>query len=165
MHGLGDRHKDHTGFFQLLAEGRGHRYRVEYRIHSDTGQCHLLMQRDAQLVVGLQQLRIDLIQALWLVGHALWRGVVRYRLIVDIRVFDVRPVRRFHLQPLAVGLQTPLGQPFRLALFVGDKAHHVFIQTRGQGVRLDVGDKTGFVFAGSNLAFDFDVTGHGDSPG
>ena len=50
---------------QFFAKGGSYRDTVEDRIHGDAGQRLLLFQRDSQLVVGFENFRIDLIQALW----------------------------------------------------------------------------------------------------
>ena len=71
MHRLGDRAEDHPGFLQLAAEGGTDGYRVEYRVHRHAGQRRLLMQRDAELFVGAQQFRVNLVEALRAVSHAL----------------------------------------------------------------------------------------------
>jgi hypothetical protein len=49
---LGDGAEYHTGFREFFAEGRGDGDGIEYRIHGDTGEHFLLVQRDAQLFVG-----------------------------------------------------------------------------------------------------------------
>ena len=69
-----------------LLEGGGDRDAVEYRIHGHAREPRALVQRHAQLLVGLQQLRVHLGQALRPVALGLRRGVVGDRLIVDGRV-------------------------------------------------------------------------------
>ena len=54
---------------ELVLEGGGHRHGVEHGIHGDAGEHLLLFQRDAQLVVGREDLRVDLVQAVE--GHLL----------------------------------------------------------------------------------------------
>src|SRR4051794_18795871 len=61
---LGDRAEDHPEFAQLGPEGGGDRDAVEHVVDRDPGQDLLLADRDAQLVVGLADLRVDLVQRL-----------------------------------------------------------------------------------------------------
>ena len=61
---FGERTEDDADSGQLLPEGRGNRNAVEHRVDRDTGELLALPQRNAELLVGLEQLRIDLVQAL-----------------------------------------------------------------------------------------------------
>ena len=76
---LGDRAEDHAGLGQFFLEGRANRDGVEHRVHGDLApfdasgpgafdarQDHLLLQRDAELLIGAQQFGVDLVQALGL---------------------------------------------------------------------------------------------------
>ena len=78
-------------FRQLLLESGGHRDAVEHRIHRHAGQQLLLVQRNAELLVGLQQLGIDFVQALE-PGLLLGRGVIDDVLVIDRRILDVGPL-------------------------------------------------------------------------
>ena len=49
---------------ELVLEGGGDRDAVEHRVHRDAAEALLLFQRDAELLVGLQQLGVDLVEAL-----------------------------------------------------------------------------------------------------
>ena len=66
--GLGNRHENHAHFRQLGLEGGDHADAVKHRIHGvarralDACQHFLLLQRDAQLGVDGENLRIDLVQ-------------------------------------------------------------------------------------------------------
>ena len=51
-------------FGELFLEGGGHRDAVEHRVHGHAGQQLLLKQRNAELLVGAQNLGIDFVQAL-----------------------------------------------------------------------------------------------------
>ena len=140
--GLGDRTEDDAGFSEFLLERGRHRDTVEHRIDGDAREGGTLMQRDAQLFIGFEQLGIHLVQAL---GGILlrFRGrVIRNRLVVDLRVMHVRPTRFGFLAPAAVGLQAPLAHPFRFALALRDQADYVFIQPGWNGVRFDIGIET-----------------------
>ena len=68
---LRDRHEDHAGLFQLVLEGGGDRNGIEHGIDRDAalafrahdaGQHFLLAQRNAELLVGAQNFRIDLVE-------------------------------------------------------------------------------------------------------
>ena len=78
---LGDRHEDHADLLQLFLEGGGDRNGIEHRVDRDAAaaiasprrlavlthdaeQRLALAQRDAELVVGLQDLRIDVVERL-----------------------------------------------------------------------------------------------------
>ena len=64
LHRLGERAEDDAGLGQALLERRRDRDAVEHRVDRDAGQPRALVQRHAELVVGREQLRIDLGQAL-----------------------------------------------------------------------------------------------------
>src|SRR5690606_10191119 len=74
---VGNRAENHASFEQLFLERRSKRYGVKYRIHSDsarlgrhfarafdTRENRLLLQWDAKLAVGRQELGIDIVQRL-----------------------------------------------------------------------------------------------------
>src|SRR5262245_64680523 len=65
-----------------------------------------------------------------------------------------------HFQPAPVGLEPPLEHEGRLLLLVGDQPDHVFVETAGQGICLDVGDEAVLVFPVDQV---FDWRTHGDS--
>ena len=69
--GFGDRAEDHARLVQLFLEGGGDRDGIEHRVHRHAGQQLLLGQRNAELLVGLEQLGIDFVQALVLLGRFL----------------------------------------------------------------------------------------------
>ena len=156
---LGDRHEDHADLLQLRLEGRRHRDGIEHGVDgdaarhraiavsvavlADAGEDLLLLQRDAEPRVGLQDLRIDLVEARERV--ALRRGVVVEVLVVDLRIVDARPGRLLHADPAPVGLQPPLGHPLRLVLLGRDEADDVLVQSLRREVGLDVGREAVFV--------------------
>ena len=127
-------------------KGGGHRDAVEHRVHGHAGQQFPLPQGNAQLLVGPQQLGVDLVQALRSVGLGPRRGVVANGLIVDGRVLDVGPGGLLHGEPVAIGLQPPLQQPFRLALLGRDQSDDVFVQAGRHRVGIDVGEESVLVF-------------------
>ena len=100
------------------------------RSHADAEQHLLLAQRNAELLVGREDFRIDLVERLR-PGLLLRRGVVIEVLVVDLRIIDPRPVRLAHGQPAPIGVEPPLQHPFRLALLRRDEADGVL----GQALR------------------------------
>jgi len=121
----------------------------------DAGEHHLLLQRDAELLVGLEELRIHLVERLRLLRHALRPGVVILILEVDLGVVDEGPLGLLHLQPALVGLKPPVGHPLRLAVLFGDEAHDVGRQALRRIVHLDVGFPAVLVLA-ADLAHGLD---------
>ena len=143
---LAHRAEDHPGLGQLLLEGGHHRDAVEHRVDRvlgralNAGQNFLLLQGDAELCVGGQKVRIDLVQA----GGAilgLGRGVVVGVLVVDRRELDLGPGRLLQGQPALERLQPPLQHPFRLVLLGRDEADDVGVQALGRELLVDVGDE------------------------
>ena len=115
-HGLRYGTENHAGLGQVLAKRGCHRHAVEHGIHGHARQRLLLFQRNAQLVVGIQQLRIDFVETLRSRALAPRRGIIGDRLEIDRRMTDIRPLRLGQGQPVAVGLEPRLQQPFRLLL-------------------------------------------------
>jgi len=70
---LGNGAENDAGLGQRLLEGGGDGDRVEDRVHGHAGEFFPLMQGNAQLFIGSQQLRIDFVQALGHVFFALGR--------------------------------------------------------------------------------------------
>ena len=141
---LGDRHEDHAGLLQLLLEGGRDRDRIEHGIDRDAplafgahhaGQHFLLAQGNAELFVGFQDFRIDLVER----GQFLLlrRRVVIEVLVIDLRIVHARPVRLRHGQPAAIGLQPPLQHPGRFVLLCGNEADGIFREPARGLVGLD----------------------------
>jgi hypothetical protein len=139
-HRFGEGAEEDAELFQLVFEGGRHGYRVEHRIDRYAGQGTALGQGDAQLLVGAQQFRIDLVQALG-AFPGFGRGVVVQVLVVDGRVAHAGPFRFGHGQPVPVGLEPPVEHEGGLALLRRDQADDILVQAHGQGVLLDVGDE------------------------
>jgi len=59
-----ERAEDHARFAQLCLERGSHGDAVKHRVHGHAGQQLLLVQRNAQLGIGAEDLRINFIQAL-----------------------------------------------------------------------------------------------------
>ena len=104
MHGFRQRAENNASFFELVLKGGDHRYTVEYRIDRDACQHLLFQQRNAELVIGLQQLGVHLIQRLGPILGFLGCAVVTDFLVVNRRDVEMRPVRRIHGEPMSISL-------------------------------------------------------------
>ena len=131
---------------QLLFEGRCHGDAVEDRVHGNAGETCPLGEGDPELLIRLQQFRIDLFQTL---RRCLLfrRRIIDHILVVDGRILHVGPCRLFHRQPVAERLQPPFQQPFGFPLLAGDQTDDVLTETARSGVRFDIGDETVLVLA------------------
>ena len=63
----------------------------------------------------------------------------------------MRPARHRHRLPMAERFQTEVEQPFRFAFYFRDVAHHVFVQTDGNHVGVNVGNEAVFVLASGDV--------------
>jgi hypothetical protein len=143
VHRLRDRHEEHAGLGELGLEGRRDRHGIEHGVDGDVRALdafqHLdLAKRDAELLVGLQDLGIDVVER-----HGA-RIVLRRRVVIDLvvldrRVIDTRPIGLSHRQPAAVRLQTPLEQPSGLVLPGRDVADRVLGEPDRGLLHLDLG--------------------------
>ena len=157
---LRDRAEDHPGVGQVLAEGCRHRDTVEHRIHGDTRQRLLLLQRDAEFLVGAQQLRIHLVEALE--DRFLFRRrEIRDRLEVDLRMMHRRPFRRRHTQPVPKRLQAVFEHPLGFLFTLRDEADDIFVEARRDDVGLDVGHEAVLVAAFDQCVYLFCCRAHG----
>ncbi len=156
---LGDREEDDAVLLELLLERRGHGDAVEHRIDGHAREALLLLQGNTQLLERLEQLRVDLVQALGRLP-LLRSGIVVNGLIVDRRIRDVGPCRLGHGEPMAIGLEPPLEHPGRLAFLLGDQPNDVFAQAAGRELRLNIGTPTVLVGLLDVLV---DCRGHQDS--
>ena len=98
-----------------------------YRVDRNTGQRFLLFDGDAELLVGAQDLRVDLVQALQL-RPLLGGRIVGDLLVVDRRELDLRPGWLGHGLPVAERLQAPLEQPRGLILAGRDEADDLLVE-------------------------------------
>ena len=96
----------------------------------DPRQDLLLDERDAELSVGAQQLRVDLVERPRR-RPCFWRGEIVDVLVVDRRMADARPLRLFHRLPTTESLEPPVEQPFRLALLQRNEPNRVLAQALG----------------------------------
>ena len=149
LDGFGERAEDDAVLLELGLEGRGDRDAVEDGVYGDPIESLLLEQRDAELVVGLAQLGIELVEALDLL-LLLGRRVVDDLVVVDRRVIDLRPfglgvAGREHLAKARERLEPIVEEPFRLVLLGRDQPHHAFGETRRRAILLDLRDEAVFV--------------------
>ena len=98
-----ERAKDNALLSQLLLERGSHRNAIKHRIHSHPSQAFALLQWNSELLIGLQQLRIDLIQAPRPGALLFWRRIINRCLVVNRRVVHVRPRGLLHGEPMPVG--------------------------------------------------------------
>jgi hypothetical protein len=154
-------HEQDAELAELLLEGRSDGHTVEDGVDCDTGQGGALGEGDPQLLEGLENLGVDLVEAL---RTLLRRREVAVGLVVDRRVLELRPpVRLLHLLPGRERLQPPLEEPLGLVLLRADEPDDGLVQTGRQVVLLDVGDEPVLVVAGpfdelvdfALLGFDF----------
>ena len=106
-----------------------------------------LLERDAELLVRLEELRVHLVEALRGVFLRLGGGVVGDRLVVDGGDGEARPVRFAHLAPASIGIEAPLEHECGLALDLRHPRDHLLVEPRGQGLGFDVGHEPLFVLA------------------
>ncbi len=149
LNSLRERTEDHARFGQLALECRGYGNAVEHGVDSDARQHLLLGDRNAQFLVGAQDLRIDFVEAFQLL-LLLRRRVIGDALIVDRRIVNVRPGRLgllgFERRPVAERLQPPVQHELRLILLSRNQANSVFRQTLRDPLFFDVGDESPLVF-------------------
>ncbi len=150
LHRIRERAEDDAELRQLLLERRRHRDAVEDGVHGDAREQLLLLERNAELLEGAADLRIDLVEALQ--GRPLpRRGVVDDVLVVDRTVLDVAPGRLFHGLPHAERLEPPLEQPRGLLFLLRDEVDDVLVESARGRVLLDVGDEAVPVLARREL--------------
>ena len=150
LHRLRERAEEDALLLELRLEGGGDGDAVEDGVDRHAGEALLLEQRDAELFVGAQQLRIDLVEARQLRAR-LRRRVVDDLLVVDLRVVDHRPARlgfmRGHLEKARERLEPPCEQPLGLVLLARDQADDALVQARRHRFGFDVGDEAVLILA------------------
>ncbi len=112
------------------------------------------MQRDSQFLVGGEQFRVNLIQALRRIRRRPRRGIIRDVLVVDGLVAHMSPGGLLHRLPVPKCFQPPIQQKFRFVFLFRDCGDHVLIESGRQAVGLDVGDKAVAIFL-ADQGFDF----------
>src|SRR5512139_931871 len=156
---LRHRHEDHADFLQLFLEGRRDRDRIEHRIDRDAplalgahdaGEDLLFAQRNAELLICLENFRIDFIER----GQRLLlrRGIIIGVLIVDLGIVDACPGRLAHGLPALKGFQPPGQHPLRLALLCRNKTDGIFRQALRGLFGFDIGDESVFILVNVDLS-------------
>src|SRR5262249_5760348 len=150
---LGNRHEQNTGLGKLLLKGGRNRDRVEYGIDRDLAvgvvarralyaeERLALAQRNSELLVGGEYLRIDLVQR-FRAGLLLRRGVVIDVLIIDGPELYARPSGLLHGEPAAIGIKPPAQHPLRLILLLGNETDNILGQALGSLFGFNVCDET-----------------------
>src|SRR5437773_12124110 len=159
LDGVRERGEDDPELVQLLLERRRHGDAVEDRVDRHARQGGALLEGDAELLVHRLDLRVHLV----VVRGLLFRGRVVVRvLVVDRAVVDVRPLRLLHREPVLVRAETPLEEPCRLALLLGDVPDDVLAAALRGELLLDVRDEPVFVLLwGGVLLLEFRLRDHG----
>jgi len=167
MHRLGKRAEDDSHLCQLALESRRYRNAVENGIDGHAGKLFLLLQRNTELLIHFEQLRIHFFETLGPIVFRLGRRIVADRLIIDGRIMNVGPLglrlRFLQFRPVAIRFEPPIEHELGLLLFRRNQTNDVFIQTGRYGIRLDVGDEAvlvltlGEIFDGMGRGFHFCV--------
>jgi len=147
---LTERTKDNPLFSQRILECGFNRHTVNHRINGHTSQMLLLLQGNTQLVEGLNQFRVYLVQT-GIPGFLHRCRIITDRLEINGRYFQISPVGHLHFQPFPVGVQSEFQHEIGLFLLLPDCSDHLFIQTLLDNIGLNIGVKPVFIFALSNL--------------
>ena len=143
-HRLAERAEDDAELRQLALERRRHRDAVEHRVYRDPGQHLAFPERNAKLLIGAQQLGIDLVER-FRPAVLLWRRIIGGGLVIDRRQVELGPIGLRHLLPGAKRGKAPFEEPFGLVLLGRDEADRLLAEAGRRFVGFDVGDKTVFV--------------------
>src|SRR5207237_8659084 len=106
----------------------------------DTREHLLLAQRNAELFVGPEDLRINLVKRLRAVLLFRRRVVIEF-LVIDRAVLDPRPGGLAHGLPAAKRLTPPRQHPFRLVLLGRDEMDGVFAEPLRGPIGFDIGNE------------------------
>ena len=146
LHRLAERTENDALFGELLFERGADGNGIKHRVHGHAGEPLAFAQRDAKLFIGLQQFRINLIEAFRPVALFPGRGVVNDVLIIDFFVVNFRPGWLLHGLPVPERLEPPVGQPDRLVFAARNQPDGALAQARRRGVGFHVGVEPVFVF-------------------
>ncbi len=130
-----------------------YRHRVHHRVDRHARKHLLLLQRDAKTVECLQHLGVNLVEVLGPIFLDR-RGVIADGLEVDVGHVEVAPFRRGHRQPVAVGFEAELQEPFRLVLLFGNQPDYILAQPHGNHLRVDIGHEAILVVARGDIVYD-----------
>ena len=117
---------------------------------SYAGEHFLLLQRYAQTVKRAQQLGVDFIDALGILFFHR-RGIIADCLEVNIGHLQVSPLRRGEREPVAIGFQSELEEPFRLMFLGRNQPHHFLIKPHRYHLGVDIGDEAIFVVSAGDV--------------
>ena len=145
LHGFAERAENDALLGELLFERRADRHAVKHRVHGHAGEPLAFAQGDAELLVGFQQFRVNLLQAFRPVAFFSGSGIVNDVLVIDFFVMNLRPGGFLKRLPVPERLEPPVGQPFRLLFPARNQPDDVLAQTRRRGIGFHVGVKTVFV--------------------
>ena len=120
----------------------------------DAGEDFLLAQRNAELLVGLEDFRIDFVERRQRI--LLRRRIVIGVLIIDLRIIDACPSRLAHGEPALKGFEPPGQHPFRLILFGRNETDGIFRQALRGLLGFDIGDEPVFILVNVDTADLFD---------
>src|SRR6266852_5196595 len=141
--------EDNSQISQLLLERSRHGDAIEHRIHSHTREVLLLLERNAQFLVGAQDLWIQFLQAR-AAGLLFGRGVINDFLVVDRPVLHSGPLgfglRLLQRCPVVIRLQPPLEHELRLILLGRDQANNLLVEPLWDSLFLDRSDEAPLVF-------------------
>src|SRR5262249_28762112 len=105
----------------------------------------LLFEWNAKLLVGAENLRVDISERLRRF-KCLWRGVVVDVLVIDCRIVHAPPRRAPRRlaprQPAAIGLEAPGQHPVRLVLLARYETDRIFRQSLRGFLGFDLGLET-----------------------
>ena len=137
LHGLAHAAEDDSELGEFVLEGSSHADAVHHEIHRHAAQALLLLERNAQLVHRLAQLRVHLVEGgelLLLLGGR----VVADGLEIRLLVLEMGPLGLHHRFPRFERLEAPLKEPLRFVLLGADQPNDVFVKSRGSLVRVNV---------------------------
>src|SRR5687768_2062113 len=145
MHSFGNGAENNSDLRKLLLVGGRDGYAVENHVHRNAGKGRTLMHGHPQLLEGAKQLGVDLIHAVKLLFR-LGRSVIADRLKIDPRIFDIRPLWLFHLEPLLIGFKPKFKEPRGFVFLGGNEPDNIFVKAFWRDIRLDFGNETVFVW-------------------
>ena len=130
---------------QIFTKSSFHRNAVHHSIHRHSRQHFLLIEGNAEFIKGIEQFRIHFIQTF----RCIFSGCCKigHILVINFRYGQMRPGRHLHREPVSVGFQPEIQQPFGLVLLGRNQADHVLVQSHRDYIRFNIGGKTVFIIA------------------
>src|SRR5216684_8628605 len=122
--------EDNSQISQLLLERSRHGDAIEHRIHRHTREVLLLLERNAQFLVGAQDFGIQFLKARE-AGLLFGCGIINDFLVVDRPVPDIGPLwfglRLLQRHPVALSTEPPLEHELRLIFLGRDQANSLLV--------------------------------------